>query len=71
MFVVEQRGRIKMVKGGATSTFLDIVSKVACCGERGLLSVAFHPDYETNGSFYVYYTQNAPSRGRVLRSAAT
>ena len=60
MFVVEQEGRIKMVKGGVTTTFLDITAKVACCGERGLLSVAFHPDYETNGNFYVYYTRNAP-----------
>jgi len=60
VFVVEQEGRIKMVKGGVTTTFLDITARVACCGERGLLSVAFHPDYETNGNFYVYYTQNAP-----------
>jgi hypothetical protein len=61
VFVVEQEGRIKMVKGGVTTTFLDISTKVACCGERGLLSMAFHPDYENNGFFYVYYTQNAPN----------
>ena len=39
--------------------FLDIRSMVACCGEEGLLSVAFHPDYATNGFFYVYYVNNA------------
>jgi len=60
LFVVEQEGRIQMIKDGGVSTFLDITGKVACCGERGLLSVAFHPDFETNGFFYVYYTQNAP-----------
>lgn len=38
--------------------FLDITSKVACCGERGLLSMAFEPDYITSGRFYVYYTRN-------------
>ncbi|HYR96397.1 MAG TPA: PQQ-dependent sugar dehydrogenase, partial [Candidatus Binatus sp.] len=41
--------------------FLDISSKVISGGEQGLLSVAFDPDFETNGNFYVYYTQNAPS----------
>jgi cysteine-rich repeat protein len=61
LFVVEQGGRIMMVKGGVTTVFMDITSKVASGGERGLLSMAFHPDYETNGSFYVYYTQNAPN----------
>ena len=70
VFVVEQEGRIKMVKGGVTTTFLDITTKVACCGERGLLSVAFHPDYETNGNFYVYYTLNAPTRSRTATSSS-
>jgi glucose/arabinose dehydrogenase len=58
LFVVEQPGRIKVVElaSGAESVFLDIVGKVACCGERGLLSVAFAPDYATSGLFYVYYT---------------
>jgi len=36
--------------------FLDIRSLVLCCGERGLLSVAFHPNYSQNGFFFVYYT---------------
>ncbi len=35
--------------------FLDIRSLVLCCGERGLLSVAFHPNYSQNGFFFVYY----------------
>lgn len=60
LFVVEQEGRIRIIKDGAvlSPAFLDIRGLVACCGERGLLSVAFHPNYETNGRFYVDYTNN-------------
>src|SRR5207302_9108169 len=55
-----QVGGNSMVKGGVTTTFLEITCKVACTGERSLLSVAFQPNDETNGNFYVYNTQNAP-----------
>ena len=60
VYVVEQRGLIKRVHlaTGNRSRFLDIRSRVACCGERGLLSVAFHPNYETNRRFFVNYTRN-------------
>ncbi len=54
LFVVEQTGQIQIVGGG---TFLDVSAKIACCGERGLLGLAFHPDYAHNGLFYVYYTR--------------
>src|SRR5438132_8114819 len=59
LFTVEQPGPIRLVKNGAlqTTAFLDIQSKVESGGtEQGLLSVAFHPDFETNGFFYVNYT---------------
>jgi hypothetical protein len=58
LFVVEQPGRIRVVEGGhlLPEPFLDITAKVLSGGERGLLSLAFHPDYATNGRFYVYYT---------------
>jgi glucose/arabinose dehydrogenase len=58
LFVVEQTGRIKVVEmaSGDESTFLDIAGRVASGGERGLLSVAFAPDYAQSGLFYVYYT---------------
>ena len=57
VYVVEQRGVIKRVaSGGASTTFLDIRDSVSCCGEQGLLSLAFHPSYATNRKFYVYYT---------------
>ena len=59
LFVVEQPGRIRIVDPGGiprATPFLDIADRVRCCGERGLLSVAFHPAYSSNGWFYVNYT---------------
>ena len=59
LFVVEQPGRIRIVRDGRIESepFLDITGRVESSGnEQGLLSVAFHPDYEENGSFFVGYT---------------
>jgi glucose/arabinose dehydrogenase len=60
LFIVEQPGRIRIVQGGQLlqQPFLDITGRVLDGGERGLLSVAFHPSYATNGFFYVNYTDN-------------
>jgi len=62
-FVVEQPGRIMVVRDGVplSTPFLDIRSLVSFGGERGLLSVAFDPDYARGGRFYVYYTARSPS----------
>jgi glucose/arabinose dehydrogenase len=60
LYVVEQQGRIRIVQDGRiTGTFLDIRSRVVCCGEQGLLSIAFHPRYARNGRYYVNYTAPA------------
>lgn len=61
LFIVEQNGLVKILKRGTLlpTPFLDIRSRVSCCGERGLLSLAFHPDYESNGYFFVNYTNTA------------
>ena len=58
LFVVEQVGRIRIIESGQllTTPFLDITSRVSTGGERGMFSVAFHPQYRTNGFFYVYFT---------------
>jgi glucose/arabinose dehydrogenase len=60
-FVVEQGGRIMVVRGGRklATPFLDISGRVTAGGEQGLLSMAFAPDYDASGLFYVYYTDNA------------
>jgi hypothetical protein len=58
LYVVEQPGRIRVLEDGVLveEPFLDITSQVSSGGERGLLSMAFHPRYESNGLFYVDYT---------------
>ena len=58
LFVVEQGGRVRIVRGGRIlrRPFLDISGRVNAGGERGLLSLAFAPDYRRSGRFYVYYT---------------
>lgn len=60
LFIVEQGGIIKIIENNTTlpTPFLDISSQVSSSGERGLLSFAFHPDYTTNGRFFVYYSDN-------------
>jgi glucose/arabinose dehydrogenase len=59
LFVVEQPGRVRIVRDGAIdpTPFLDIASIVGSnASEQGLLSVAFHPNFEENGAFFVNYT---------------
>ncbi|TPD68586.1 PQQ-dependent sugar dehydrogenase [Flavobacterium microcysteis] len=62
LFIVEQSGVIKVLNSNGTTNatpFLNISSLVSCCGERGLLGLAFHPNYATNGFFYVNYTNTS------------
>lgn len=58
LFVVDQPGTIRIISDGTLlpDPFLDIRDRVQDGGERGLLSMAFHPDYASNGQFYVNYT---------------
>ena len=75
MFVVEQPGRIKVFPNnintvpGDVSTFLNITDIVRYSSgqEIGLLGLAFHPDYDNNGYFYVYYTADSPVSGISVR----
>jgi glucose/arabinose dehydrogenase len=67
LFIVDQAGKIWIIPPGATmltTPFLDLSGKIvslnASYDERGLLSMAFHPNFKTNGKFYVFYT--APPR---------
>jgi len=61
IYVVEQGGLVKIVQNGSTlsTPFLDLRSAVACCGEQGLLSIAFHPDYPSVRRVYANFTNNA------------
>src|ERR1700754_842150 len=61
LFIVQQRGTIRIWDGDQllSTPFLDISGLLAPGDERGLLSMAFHPDYKNNGLFYVYYNNTA------------
>lgn len=63
LFVVEQAGTIRVVANGLVldPPYLDITNLVACCDERGLLSIAFEPQFTTNGTFYLDYTSSSAS----------
>ncbi len=67
LFVVEQTGRILIVRDGRVvrPPFLSIRNRTDFGGERGLLSVAFHPNYENNGRFFVNYTQGPNLRSII------
>lgn len=71
LYVVEQPGRIRIVRDGVVAgMFLDISDRVRSGGEQGLLSVAFHPDYARNHRFYVDYTDtNGDTRVVEFRSS--
>ncbi len=68
LFVADQTGRIWIVRNGAVvaDPFLDIATLVSCCGERGLLGLAFHPNYPADPRVFVDYTDT--SGGTVVSS---
>lgn len=69
MFVVEQPGTIRIVVNGAVQTtpFLDITERVQCCGEQGLLSIAFPPDYANKRYVYINYTASPDGTTIIAR----
>ncbi len=72
IFVVERAGRIRVFVNvdsvATTDTFVDITTAVASDGlEKGLLGLAFHPDYAANGQFFVYYTPVSAGVVRIAR----
>jgi glucose/arabinose dehydrogenase len=66
LFVVERGGTIQVVDHGTTTEFVDIGALTTTDGERGLLSMAFDPNYASNGLFYVFYTGDGTDSGGVL-----
>ena len=64
LFVVERGGRIQVVHDGTTSQFLDIHDRTTTVGDRGMLSMAFDPNYARTGLFYVFYTGTAAADGQ-------
>ena len=56
LFVCEQSGRLRVIKNGALLSQPFLTLSVSSSGERGLLGVAFDPNFASNGFIYVYYT---------------
>jgi glucose/arabinose dehydrogenase len=74
LYVVEQRGLVRVTdRDGAVAEqpFVDLTADVSFGGERGLLGLAFHPDYEANGRFFVNYTRAADGATVVSEITAT
>jgi glucose/arabinose dehydrogenase len=72
LFVVERGGVIQLFIGEQlqNTPFLDVGGLISCCGEQGLLGLAFHPQYGSNGLFYIAYTTgNANVVAEYRRSA--
>jgi glucose/arabinose dehydrogenase len=60
LFVIGQTGKVAIVEGGkVTGTFLDLSGRISTGSERGLLGLAFHPSYASNGLFFVRYTDKS------------
>ncbi|MBX3288805.1 MAG: PQQ-dependent sugar dehydrogenase [Acidobacteria bacterium] len=72
LFIVERGGVIKVVQPGSrtTSNFLTITSRIVSGGERGLLGLAFHPNFASNGYFFVNYTRTGDGATVVSRFKA-
>ncbi len=72
LFICEQGGRLRVVKNGALLSQSFLTLSVNSSGERGLLGVAFDPNFATNGFVYVYYTTaSSPVHNRVSRFTAS
>src|SRR5688572_27700115 len=72
LFVAEQAGRLRVIKNGILLPASFVTLSVASNSERGLLGVAFDPNYATNRFVYVYYTRSAsPIKNRVSRFTAS
>ncbi|MFN8110851.1 MAG: PQQ-dependent sugar dehydrogenase [Thermoleophilia bacterium] len=71
LYVVQQSGRVlHLVNGRVTGTFLDVHDRITTGGERGLLGLAFHPDYAQNGRLFVDYT-DSQGNTRVVQFTAS
>ena len=72
VFVAQQTGALRVIKGGALLTQPFLTVSVNSSGERGLLGIAFDPDFASNNHLYVYYTtSSSPVHNRVSRFTAS
>lgn len=73
LFVIEQDGRIRIIKNNQllAAPFLDVTGLVSCCGERGLLGLAFPPTFANEKVFYVNYTAKTSGTTVIQRYAVS
>jgi glucose/arabinose dehydrogenase len=73
LFIVQQTGEIVIWDGAQVLAppFLDLSAQVTCCGEAGLLGLAFHPDYAANGELFVDYTRTEGGQLQTVVSRFT
>ncbi len=75
LFIVDKSGKIRIYDQNSNSllsgNFLNISTQVSNSGERGLLGLAFHPDFATNGYFYVNYVHSSDNNTRISRFTAS
>ena len=71
IFVCEQRGTLRVIKNGVLLSTPFLTVTVDSAGERGLLGVAFDPNFVSNQLVYVYYTVRTPAHNRVSRFTAS
>ncbi len=73
LFIVQQGGIIRVLQPGSTNptVFLNISARISGGGERGLLGLAFHPNYENNRRFFVYYTRQGDGAIQIAEYAAS
>jgi glucose/arabinose dehydrogenase len=77
LFVVDQAGQVWIIANGQklNQPFIDVKDKMVPLrpgyDERGLLSMAFHPDYKQNGKFYLFYTAPPPPGGPTVQTGNT
>jgi len=69
LFITLQDGRIMIFDGAQLllTPFLNVSGLISCCGERGLLGLAFHPNYKNNGFFYLDYTRSSDGATVIAR----
>lgn len=72
LFIAEQGGALRVVKAGALLATPFVTVSTTATGERGLLGVAFHPQFGSNGWVYLYYTSSSGgAHNRIVRYTAS
>ena len=70
IFVAQQNGQLRVIKNGGLLVTPFVSLSVNSSGERGLLGIAFDPNFASNSYIYLYYTLSTASNNRISRFTA-